>query len=490
MYAVILYSIGSPENLTQNCIRQFLNNFLSDRLVVKIPRVIWQPVLHNFILRSRPERLASRYRSIFDYQHNPYLQSIDSLTTKLNESLNLSEEGLALIESYKNQQKQEKTASLESEAPKTEEQDANEEPATSAEEGQESQNNEQVASSENTEQAQEESTKGEEEEAKSNFSGYWQHQTIQPENAGSVEYTNNPVKSLSAVNYAEPEDAKESSYSPSKFYTYSEDLLLTDKALVLENAQYKVYKSYAYIQPSLETAIMDAKNDGAKEIIVIPLFPQFSSTTSLRPAYTLAKIKEEFNFDAIKLVRNYAEHPLYIQALATKIQAKIDQVKEELQQKEKGLETAHLLFSYHSLPKSYIKLGDPYQEEVLATHQAIVKALNLEEQGLSYSLAYQSKMGPMSWLTPDIEQEVKNILNQGKQHLLVVCPNFSIDCLETLYDIERNLKIMFLNQGGDSFTYIPCLNDDDLQVDLLKDLVLNQAKDISEFKIDKLNITC
>ena len=244
--------------------------------------------------------------------------------------------------------------------------------------------------------------------------------------------------------------------------------------------QYVVRSAFAYTGEGLAKVIRKCAADKADEITVIPLFPQFSYTTTQQPANIVAQLQKEVGSTRIHLVRSFASHPLYIRALSTKLQEGLMQVLKDnghgdgspsdtLKQSH-----VHVLLTYHSLPQSYVRMGDPYVEECAATTQALVTALGLE-QSPHLSVAYQSKMGPMPWLRPYLEDEVESLLNKGVQHLIVMAPGFSLDCLETLYDINIKLRELFVHRGGDSFTYIPALNDSAAQVQLLSHLVLHPS---------------
>ena len=334
--AVVLYSVGSPQTLTTACLKDFLQRFLSDKLVVKMPRFLWQPILHSFILPTRPERLKERYGAIFDHDVNPYLATSERLASALQE------------------------------------------------------------------------------------------------------YLNKPS--------AEP--------------------------------NYVVKLSYAYCEPYLEPTLHELVAQGCANITLVPLFPQYSDTTSKRPRLIFEQFAKEHPQVTCSLVRSYSGEECYLEALANQARsylygtgAMMDEPKVgELEPNLPPPERTHLLLAFHSLPKSYIRLGDSYLSEVAATVSGLKERLQLTDA--NFSLAYTGRFGPMAWLKPDLEDEVTRLLDQGVQHLMVMAPSFSVDCLETLYDINIKLKERFIHQGGDRFTYIPCLNDSQLHINALTELVL------------------
>lgn len=385
LHAVILYSVGSPETLTLPSLRRYLNRFLSDKWVIQLPSFLWQPILHSFILRTRPHRLIKRYEQIFVDGHNPYLIAMDKLCVKLEQYLN---------------------------------------------ERQELQNITTTAAQDALRLSQE-----------SLFSA----------NTESAKAANATVTAAAGVNgdaatakSAEP-DAEAKSW------------------------RFMVRPCYAYCGEGLEQAIDHCLQCGATQITVVQLFPQYSLSTSKAAELTLLALQRQGLKAQLNFVRSYATEPLYIEALANNLRQCLDLTIETDLNAYLQQHHAHIVLTYHGLPQSYIKDGEPYVDECKATTSALMAALHLKAEHCS--VAYQSKMGPMPWLQPYLEDTVEQLLKEHVQHLIVLSPTFTLDCLETLYDINIKLRELFLSKGGEKFTYVPALNDNAGHVTLLSQLV-------------------
>lgn len=196
-----------------------------------------------------------------------------------------------------------------------------------------------------------------------------------------------------------------------------------------------------YGNPSIECAIEKLQSQSITQLIILPLFPQYSTTTTavtwdqVTPFLTsLELISKDAKWD-------YAEHPDYISALCDEINRYSIQ---------------HLLFSFHGIPKRYLKTGDCYQERCYKTVQLITEKLKWPSD--KWSLAFQSRFGKAKWLTPDTHNLLKEFPKRNIKNLHVICPGFAVDCLETLEEIAIRGKEEFLNAGGKEFSYIPALN--------------------------------
>lgn len=405
MRAIILYSVGSPETLSVQSVKQYLDRFLSDKLVVRIPRFVWQPVLHSFILPNRPERMLRRYEAIFQDGVNPYLKSMERLSQLLEDILNPTLTASTLADSL---------------------------PSVMDNINDKLKLGEQDLSAFIAENAS---------EPKGHTNTSLHHSAKQ----GALDSQNTQSQTISI----------EDSEDPLNNNDFANDELLSSICMVRF--------AYAYSQPSLVHAVTDCIHAGAEEIITIPLFPQYSDTTSKRPLLTLKSLQKKYPDCTFKLVSSYSTNEFYIDTLASITRTYLDQASKLCSQ------PPHLLISYHSLPKSYIKLGDPYLKECQATTRALVKALGLQEN--QYTVGYQSKMSPMTWIKPYIEDACQDILNKNHSNLVVLTPGFSIDCLETLYELGHGIRQQFLTKGGEHFTLIPCLNESVQHVQLLKKLI-------------------
>lgn len=213
-----------------------------------------------------------------------------------------------------------------------------------------------------------------------------------------------------------------------------------------------------YGNPSIEEALTSFKKQVDK-IIIFPLYPQYSETTTAASFDMVAKTLKKWNvIPEVVMLHDYAIHPAYIQAIS-------DSIKKSW---EKKLKPDFLLFSFHSIPKQLADQGDPYPERCKQTAKLIAQQLELSEK--EWSVAFQSRLGRAEWLQPYTDKVLTELPKQGIKNLHVVCPGFAVDCLETLEEINIRGKEQFLNAGGKEFFYIPALNDSDEHVKMLIDI--------------------
>lgn len=203
-----------------------------------------------------------------------------------------------------------------------------------------------------------------------------------------------------------------------------------------------------YGEPSIPKALRNLKQKGVTKLLVLPLYPQYSASTT---ASTFDEVTAELQkwrwVPEFKFLPSYHSHSQYIQALANSIEA---------HQKAHGKPDL-LVFSYHGIPKRYHKNGDPYFCQCHATTRYVAERLQLQKD--SYMTTFQSIFGREEWLKPYTAETLKSLPSQGIKNIQVICPGFSADCLETIEEIEEENKEYFLHAGGESFSYIPALND-------------------------------
>lgn len=215
-----------------------------------------------------------------------------------------------------------------------------------------------------------------------------------------------------------------------------------------------------YGNPSIRQALDNFRLQQISKIIVLPLFPQYSATTTAVTFDQIAKVFKTWqSIPEICTIQNYATDDHYINALCTSIQKHIS----------RHGNSQHFLFSFHGLPKAHIIQGDPYQEHCHATAKRVATQLNLPPH--TWSIVFQSRLGRAQWLTPYTDKLLKSLPQQGHKHIAIICPGFSVDCLETLEEIAIRGKEQFLHSGGESFHYIPALNDSDEHVEVLKKII-------------------
>jgi ferrochelatase len=209
----------------------------------------------------------------------------------------------------------------------------------------------------------------------------------------------------------------------------------------------------------MESALMSLKNKNCRKLIVIPMFPQYSGTTTGSIFDEVARVLSKWRWvPSLSFVNSYHDHPEYINALADSLS---NHIKNNSPQK--------IIFTYHGIPKRNFDLGDPYQCYCQKTTRLVAEKLNLEDD--TYITTFQSRFGPAEWLKPYTSDTMGELPLQEVKNVLVVAPAFSVDCLETIEEIDQENKEIFLKAGGEKFTYAPCLNDSTGQVNLLKAII-------------------
>jgi ferrochelatase len=230
------------------------------------------------------------------------------------------------------------------------------------------------------------------------------------------------------------------------------------QALLKDQAQVSLAMTYG--QPSFNTCLDDLENKGFEKVIVLPLFPQYSATTTGAVFDQVANfIKKTRNLPEIQLIKDYHQHDSYIGALAHSI---------EKHWQENG-KSEKLLLSFHGIPQIYVDQGDPYEQQVKNTVNKLAEKLGLAKQ--DYQLCFQSRFGPTQWLKPYTDKTLEEWAKNGVKSVDVVCPAFSADCLETLEEISEENKEIFLSHGGQQYSYIPALNNNELHIEMMKQIL-------------------
>ncbi|MEJ2142123.1 MAG: ferrochelatase [Gammaproteobacteria bacterium] len=226
-----------------------------------------------------------------------------------------------------------------------------------------------------------------------------------------------------------------------------------------------------YGNPSIASALNKLKATGSRRIIVLPLYPQYSATTSATVFDAVAdELKTWRWLPDVRFISHYPDYPLYIEGLVNSIKS---------HQVENGIPDK-LLFSFHGLPKRNLELGDPYYCECQKTARLVVEQLGLTEE--QYQVCFQSRFGKAEWLQPYTDKTLEAWGKQGIEHVQVICPGFAADCLETLEEINMQNRAFFLDAGGKQFGYIPALNDNPEHIEMLEQLILQHAGDWVDIK--------
>lgn len=312
---VLLVNLGTPDAPTPQAVRRFLAEFLSDPRVIELPRILWLPILHAFVLTTRPRKSAHAYAQIWTPEGSPLLVESNKLATALREQL--------------------------------------------------------------------------------------QH--------------------------AYPE--------------------------------VHVALGMTYGQPSIATALRSLRDKGVGRLVVLPLYPQYSGTTT---GSVFDRVMKELltwrALPSLHWISDYHDNPVFIEALAQSVRE---------QWLAHGRE--HLLFSFHGIPQRYVDAGDPYYAQCQRTAQLTVDKLGLAKD--QWTMAFQSRFGAAKWIGPYTESVIADYAKRGPKRLTVVCPAFATDCLETLEEIAIRNRADFLAAGGERFDYVPCLNSGPNHVEMMAGLI-------------------
>jgi ferrochelatase len=228
----------------------------------------------------------------------------------------------------------------------------------------------------------------------------------------------------------------------------------------------KVVLAMRYGTPSIAAGLDELRAAGVQDILVLPLYPQYSYTTTaaVHDAVTAALQGGDWQ-PQLDYVDRYYDHPSYINALADSVR----------QYQSIHGSPDKLVMSFHGIPEDYVEAGDPYAGECEETARLLAEALGLSAQ--QWCLTYQSRLGPKQWLQPYTIEQLVVLAENGVRNVQVICPGFSVDCLETLEEIAMENRAAFQQAGGETYNYIPCLNDHSSHIDLFAELVMQNKKD-------------
>jgi len=224
---------------------------------------------------------------------------------------------------------------------------------------------------------------------------------------------------------------------------------------------YHVELGMRYGEPSIESAMLELRRLGVNKIVVMPMYPQYSMTTTASTYDEIGRFLQLWDKPpSIQCLHTYYDQPLYLQTVANSIK----QFWQQHGVPEK------LIMSFHGLPQSYVDKGDPYYEQCLYSANEIAKILKLEQS--QWQITFQSRLGVEAWLQPYTDKTLAALAKQGVKTVQVVCPGFPSDCLETLEEIAMQNRDIFMQNGGQEYHYIPALNASPEHIALLKSLVI------------------
>lgn len=255
--------------------------------------------------------------------------------------------------------------------------------------------------------------------------------------------------------------------SPLKVHTQRQAVLLRG---FLGAAKHQVVVDYAmrYGQPSISDTLTRLKSEGCSRILLIPLYPQYSSSTTASAFdAAFAWAASTRNQPEMRTLRSFADHPGYIAALA-------GSVREHWMRHGRPATSYRMIMSFHGVPRYTLDKGDPYHCECHKTARLLAEALDLGEQ--EHQICFQSRFGRAEWLEPYTAPTLASLGKQGVQRVDVICPGFPSDCLETLEEIAMEGKTEFIRAGGKEYHYIPCLNERDDWIHALADIAIGHLQ--------------
>jgi ferrochelatase len=256
----------------------------------------------------------------------------------------------------------------------------------------------------------------------------------------------------------------EKNESPLKTITRSQSEKLA--AAIADHEHVVVDWAMRYGNPSIRSRIDALTAQGCDRILVVPLYPQYSAATSATVCDEVFRVVSEMRAQpTLRVTPPYYEDPDYIDALAVSIKSHLATLP---------FQPELILASFHGMPQKYVDKGDPYFVQCVATTDALRKRMGLEPSKLL--LTFQSRFGFDAWLQPYTDKTIEKLAKDGVRRLAVVMPGFSADCLETLEEIAQENAEIFKHHGGERFAAVPCLNDSEAGMDVIRQLVLRELQ--------------
>lgn len=220
-----------------------------------------------------------------------------------------------------------------------------------------------------------------------------------------------------------------------------------------------------YGKPSIASGLRGLRKAGARRLLVLPLYPQYSATTTASVFDAVTKELRHWRWlPDMRFINSYHDHPVYIDSLAKSILHHWDTMNRKANM---------LVFSFHGIPKRYFEAGDPYYCQCQKTARLVAEKLLLKDT--DWKVVFQSHFGKEEWLKPYCDESLKELANNGIKSVDIICPGFSADCLETLEEINMQNRQLYLDRGGVEYNYIPALNDSPDHIKLICDLIVQHS---------------
>jgi ferrochelatase len=249
---------------------------------------------------------------------------------------------------------------------------------------------------------------------------------------------------------------KEENISPLLYYTKKQTEKISSS---IKKENIIIDFAMRYGNPSIRSKISKLHEQGCENLVILPLYPQYAAATTATVCDEVYRALMKMRWQpSLKIIPHYESNPLYIDALVNSINKKINEInwKPDL-----------IIASYHGIPKKYFDKGDPYHCYCYKTSRLISEKFN----SIEIITTFQSRFGPQEWLQPYTDKTLETLPKKGKRNILTICPGFASDCVETLEEIQIQGKESFIDSGGKNFDMVPCLNDNDDHILLLKSLI-------------------
>jgi ferrochelatase len=244
--------------------------------------------------------------------------------------------------------------------------------------------------------------------------------------------------------------------SPLRYYTDSQAKKLKSK---IGGETIAVDFGMRYGNPSLKSKLDLLQKEGCEKIIIFPLYPQYASATTATVCDEVYRNLMQMRWQpGLQIIPHYESEPLFIDALVKSIKKKVSEIR---------WRPDLIIASYHGIPKKYFTKGDPYHCYCHKTTRLIKEKF----KEIPIETTFQSRFGPQEWLQPYTDKTLEKLPTEGKKNVLVICPGFSADCVETLEEIAIQGKESFLEKGGENYDVVPCLNDNDDHIKMMEHIV-------------------
>jgi ferrochelatase len=234
----------------------------------------------------------------------------------------------------------------------------------------------------------------------------------------------------------------------------------------LEESRIVVDWAMRYGNPSIRERLLALIAQGCDRLLVVPLYPQYSAATTATVCDEVSRVLLGLRAQpAVRFAPAYPVDPTYIEALASSITSQLAALP---------FKPETIVASFHGMPQAYVDKGDPYYAQCVATTGALRARLGVDETSLM--LTFQSRFGFDEWLQPYTDKTIERLAKSGVRKIAVVTPGFAADCLETLEEIAQENAEIFKHNGGEQFAFIPCLNDSDGGMDVIRQLVMRELQ--------------